>query len=137
MCTHAHTYGTHTRTQRHVDKDTRSPRTNATPCNNTLQQTATRGDTLQHPATPCNTLQRPALQHRATHCNTLQYSIPGTREIKQMDVCNAATMLQQHAYLAPYGNIRQHTATGCNMLQHVATHCKTHYLVNRGADGLL
>jgi len=92
---------------------------------NTLQQTATHCDTLQHTATSwrkyvdtyvqghscsfydshCDTL-----QHTVTHCNTLQHSAIH---------CNTL----QHT--ATHCNTLQHTATHCNTAQHTATHCNT------------
>ena len=62
---------------------------------------------MEHPASPCNTL-----QHSATHCNTL--------------LCSTL----QHTATCKYGDGR-HTATLCNTLQnsatlqHTATQCNT------------
>jgi len=72
----------------------------ATPCN-TLQHPSTPYNTLQHTATPCN-----ALQHPATHYNTLQHTT--TQRIPQRHLLYAV-----------------HPATPCNALQHPATHYNT------------
>jgi len=77
---------------------------------------ATHCNTLQHPATPCNTkipLRHACccyLQHTATHCNTLQQT-------------------------ATHCNTLQHTAIHWNTLQHTATHYylwETHVVVIKG-----
>jgi len=60
----------------------------------------TNHNTLQQPATPCNTLQ--------THCNTLQYIVFFRAKLPAYNRPPTAT----------HQNTMQHTATHCNTLQH-------------------
>jgi len=78
----------------------------------TLQQhTATEDDPLQHPATPCNTLQH--LQHPATPCNSTSF------QLCKLEVRPLHTAPNRN-------NTLQHTATHRNNALHqTATHCNS------------
>ena len=79
-------------------------------------------NTLQHTATPCNTLQLKGElqcpQHTATHCNTLQHTAThcNTRH------CNKPKLKGE---LHCPQSSPPATATHCNTLQHTATYCNT------------
>ena len=91
-------------------------------CCNTLHNSATRCNALQHTenhSTQC-VINRIAgvypctRQRTATHCNILQHTATH---------CNTAPHVATHSPNRRY--IRRHTATYCNTLQHNATHCNT------------
>ena len=125
--THTHTYSyTHTYTYTHKRGQARavspylnwvSPRVYSQVVSlydYVLKESVSLYNTLQHPATPCNTLQHSAKQlagrrksaHFATHCNKLQHTwLIGTR-----------VLIETHC------NALQRTATHYNTLQHTATH---------------
>jgi len=74
---------------------------------NTLQYTAIHCSTLQHTAAHCN-----ALQHTAAHCNTLQHTATHTIVIvRQMSGKTAVIVDTQLS----------------NTMEHITTHCNTHY----------
>jgi len=70
-------------------------------------------NTLQHPATFCNTLQH--LQHTATHCNT-----PWCMEEPDWGANSCCCPWDSFCMYS-----LQHTAIYCNTLQRTATHCNT------------
>jgi len=86
----------------------------------TLQHTATHGNTRQHTATHGNTR-----QHTATHCNTLQRIVSFCRMRRLMWHMLATSRLADIGKRKWLFNTLQHTATHCNTLQHTATHCNT------------
>jgi len=94
---------------------------------NTLQNTATRCNTLLHTqlkslvscrellgtATHCNTIQNNATHtatHTATQCSTLQHTQVNSPQVKGLK------------FLQDFKG----TVAHCNSLQHTATHCNTH-----------
>jgi len=94
---------------------------------NSLQQTATRGNTLYHSATHCPmTLDHDtatycnALRRTATHCNTSQHATSHCNNTLPRGVvlrhCNAL----QHSDTTIHRNTLQHTATRRNTLHHTA-----------------
>jgi len=91
---------------------------------NTLQHSATLGNTLQHTATHRNTL-----QHSATLCNTLQHT--ATHQVhNRKHACathpsKTATHSNTQQHTATHSNTQQHTAIQRNILQHKPTQCNT------------
>jgi len=104
---------------------------------NTLLNTGTLWNTLQHTATHC-TLSvfislgtSPALQHATAHCNTLQHTATRCNTLQHAAThCNTLQALGFHFFgyfacnAARYSTL-QHTAIHCNTLQHAATRCNT------------
>ena len=72
-------------------------------------------------ATPCNTL-----QHPATNCNTLPaHSICRRPLSRSLSHCFMLFCYNTLQHTATHCVTLQHTATHCNTLQHPATHCST------------
>jgi len=94
--------------------------------------------TLQHPATPCNTLQHTATyfttpynttQHPATHCNTLQHTATHTHNLCLHNRAN----LGIEEFFLEYEWVTEHqsVAVCCSVLQSVAVCCSVWQYVTR------
>jgi len=80
---------------------------------------ATHYITLQHPATPCNTVQ----VHQLCLLEQCMRDAPSCTSFAQHTASHCVMLILQHT--ATYCIALHHTATPCITLQHTVTHCNT------------